>query len=75
MRELSISPEAPQIQLDDMEFAFMAGAWHMWVSVWLLIDCDTPDEASDEETSYMDNIKEEITTWVETLKKNDSTIN
>jgi hypothetical protein len=57
-RHLVISPDAPDYQLRQLRLAFMAGAQHLWGSVWSTLE--DGEELTDNELQRMNNINDEM---------------
>jgi hypothetical protein len=51
-RALTVHPDAPQIQLDEMRYAFMAGAEHLFSSIIGMLDPDEDPSQNDLERMY-----------------------
>lgn len=65
---LQIIPlDAPKAQVDDMEFAYLAGAQHLWASVFAALDSGT--DATPGDMSRMASISRELDDVKERLKE------
>lgn len=58
LKMLSIAPNAPQIQIDEMRNAFFAGAQHLFASIMGILDPGS--EPTDADMERMDNIAKEL---------------
>ena len=65
MRRMAISPDAPQIQIDEMRLAFMAGAQHLFGSMMTIMDSDELPTADD--IRRMEAIQKELEDWEDTI--------
>lgn len=61
-----IPKDAPQVQVDEMQLAFMAGADHVYSSIMNMLDPGS--EPTDADLKRMDQIDSEIMSWREKLK-------
>ncbi|MCG7945817.1 MAG: hypothetical protein N0C84_05665 [Candidatus Thiodiazotropha taylori] len=66
LRELAIAPDAPQVQVDEMRLAYMAGAQHLWASIMSVLD-PGPDETPGD-MMRMEKIQAELDAWQQTLE-------
>lgn len=66
LRVLAIAPDAPQIQIDEMRLAFMAGAQHLWSSIMSVLD-PGPDETPGD-MMRMAKIQDELDAWRQSLE-------
>lgn len=66
LRTLAIAPDAPQVQVDEMRLAFMAGAQHLWASIMSVLD-PAPDETPGD-MMRMEKIQTELDAWQQTLE-------
>lgn len=57
-RGMTVPPDAPQVQIDEMRLAFMAGAQHLFASVMGILD--PGEEPSDADIRRMDLINAEL---------------
>ena len=60
-RHYAISQNAPQIQVDEMRLAFMAGAEHVWSSMMSMLDPGSEETPAD--MRRMDMIQRELDEW------------
>lgn len=58
LRIAAIPPNAPQVQIDEMRNAFMAGAQHLFASIMQSLDAG--DDATDADLRRMDLISAEL---------------
>lgn len=58
LRLAAISPDAPQIQIDEMRMAFFAGAQHLFASIMGILD--PGEEPTDADLKRMDQIHAEL---------------
>ena len=58
LKLMSVSPNAPQIQLNEMRNAFFAGAQHLFASVLGILDPE--EEITDQDMRRMDAIAKEL---------------
>lgn len=66
LRELAIAPNAPQIQVDEMRLAYMAGAQHLFSSMMCVLD--PGKEETEDDLARMAGIQSELAAWEETLR-------
>ncbi|MCG7985021.1 MAG: hypothetical protein JAY90_20005 [Candidatus Thiodiazotropha lotti] len=66
LRELAIAPDAPQIQVDEMRLAYMAGAQHLWASIMNILDPGEGETPGD--MMRMAKIQAELDTWHQALE-------
>ena len=66
-RVLAMSPDAPQIQIDECRFAFMAGAQHLFGSINAIMDADREPTAND--MRRMDQINDELNRFVAEMQR------
>jgi hypothetical protein len=66
LRIHAIPPDAPAVQLQEMRYAFMAGAQHLFSSIMTVMDEDREPTAAD--MKRMDLISRELETFGEELK-------
>lgn len=66
LRLAVISPDAPQIQLDECRMAFMAGAQHLFSSIMVILD--PGGEPSDADLHKMDLIDKELRDFARELQ-------
>ncbi|RXG91621.1 hypothetical protein [Bradyrhizobium zhanjiangense] len=57
-RMLVLPPDAPQIQVDECRFAFMAGSQHLFSSIMTILD--SGDQESEADLRKMDLIDKEL---------------
>ena len=57
-RAMVISPNAPQVQIDECWFAFMSGAQHLFGSIMAILDPGTEETEAD--LTKMDLINKEL---------------
>lgn len=67
LRIVAIPPGAPQIQIDEMRNAFMAGAQHLWASINQFLD--SGDEATAADERRMRLIQAELDAFAKELQK------
>lgn len=66
LRELAVAQNAPQVQVDEMRLAYMAGAQHLWASIMSILD---PGEGVTQiDMMRMAKIQSELDYWRETLE-------
>jgi biotin synthase-like enzyme len=58
MKMMSISDNAPKIQIDEMRMAFFAGAQHLWGSIMTVLEPDA--EPTENDLKRMDLIHKEL---------------
>lgn len=61
LRQITIKPDAPEVQLTEMRFAFYAGAQHLFGSLMVIMRDETPNAS---ETARLDLINRELTAFV-----------
>lgn len=66
MRLAAIPPNAPEVQIEGMHLAYMAGAQHLFSSIMSMLEAG--DEASDTDMSRMDMIAKELENFTKTLE-------
>jgi hypothetical protein len=57
----TIDPAAPQVQIDEMRLAYMAGAQHLFTSMVNILDQD--EEPTEADLKKMDLIAAELRAW------------
>lgn len=62
LRLASISPNAPQVQVDEMRTAFFAGAKHLFSSLMTVLDPD--EEITEDDMRRMDMINKELDDFI-----------
>lgn len=62
-----ISPDAPQIQLDDLRMAFFAGAQHLFGSITNMLDPE--GDVTDADLERMESIHNELLTFIAAYEK------
>ena len=65
-RGMTVSPNAPQVQIDEMRYAFMAGAQHLFGSIMEILDPGEEPTAAD--LRRMDLINEELAEFAEEMR-------
>lgn len=66
LRAMAIAQDAPQIQVDEMRLAFMAGAQHIWGSMMQFLDPDS--EPTMDDMRRMQSIQDELERWEQKLR-------
>ncbi|MCG7904391.1 MAG: hypothetical protein JAY60_18440 [Candidatus Thiodiazotropha weberae] len=66
LRTMAIAPDAPQIQVDEMRLAYMAGAQHLWASIMSVLDPGEKETPGD--LMRMAKIQAELDAWQQTLE-------
>lgn len=66
LRSMAIAPDAPQIQVDEMRLAYMAGAQHLWASIMSVLD--PGEEETPADLMRMAMIQDELDAWKQTLE-------
>lgn len=66
LRELAIAKDAPQIQVDEMRLAYMAGAQHLWASIMSVLDPGPGETPGD--MMCMAKIQAELDSWRQKLE-------
>jgi hypothetical protein len=67
LRAMILPPDTPQIQVDEMRKAFMAGAQHLFSSIMTVLDPE--DEPTDADLERMDKISAELRAYGEELER------
>ena len=67
LRIAAVSPDAGQVQLDEMRLAFFAGAQHLFGSIMRALDPD--EEPTDADFRRMDQIYAELQTFLVEFRK------
>lgn len=62
LRLISVAPDAPQIQIDEMRNSFFAGARHLFSSIMSALDPD--EEPTDEDMLRMSKIQAELDDFI-----------
>ena len=65
LRHVTMPPDAPQEQLDDLRMAFFAGAQHLFGSIMNILDAG--EEATDADQARMSAINDELNTFIASL--------
>jgi N-acetylmuramic acid 6-phosphate (MurNAc-6-P) etherase len=60
-RRFAVSKDAPELQVSEMQMAFMAGAEHLFSSITSMLDSDAETTAAD--LRRMDLIERELDAW------------
>ena len=66
LHAIAIAKDAHQVQVDEMRFAFMAGAQHLWGSMMNFLDPgqdETPDDLQ-----RMQSIQDELDRWGQKIR-------
>jgi hypothetical protein len=58
LRLMVVPPDAPQVQLDEMRMAYMAGAQHLFASIMSILD--PGEEPTERDLKRMDLIDKEL---------------
>jgi hypothetical protein len=58
LRVMSLPPDAPEVQIREMRYAFMAGAQHLFASIMVILD--PGEEPTDADMRRMDLIQREL---------------
>ena len=66
LHTLAIAPDSPQIQVDEMKLAYMAGAQHLWASIMSILDPGEDETPGD--MMRMALIQAELDSWKQTLE-------
>ncbi len=66
LRIAAVSPNAPQIQIDEMRNAFMAGAQHLFSSIMTILEPGA--EPTDKDLDRMSLIASELDEFITTFK-------
>ena len=66
LRAAAMSPDAPQIQVDEMRMAFMAGAQHLFASIMTILD--PGEEPTNADLRRMDLIDKELRAFGESFQ-------
>jgi len=61
LRGVAVAPDAPQVQIDEMRMAYMAGAQHLFSSMISIMD--PGEEPTDADLNRMDLIHRELEAW------------
>ena len=70
LRRMVMSPDAPQIQVEEMRMAFMAGAQHLWGALFQLLNPDqSSEEPTPEELNRLEMIQKELEQWEDTIRR------
>jgi hypothetical protein len=67
LRHLAMAKDAPPIQVEEMRFAFMAGAQHLFSSIMVILDPGS--EPTEKDLQRMDLIHNELEQWVGKLSE------
>lgn len=66
LRTLAIAKDAPQVQVDEMRLAFMAGAQHLWGA---MMDCLDPGaDETPADLQRMQSIQYELDRWEQKIR-------
>jgi hypothetical protein len=65
LRALALSPDASQVQIDEMRMAYMAGAQHLFASIMSVLD--PGEEPTDADLRRMDLIEKELAAFREEI--------
>lgn len=66
LRALAIAKDVPQIQVDEMRLAFMAGAQHLWAAMMDFLDPGSDETPAD--LQRMQSIQEELDRWEQKIR-------
>ena len=66
LQALAIAKDAPQIQIDEMRLAFMAGAQHLWAA--MLDFLEAGDDATPTDINRMQSIQDELDRWEQRIR-------
>jgi hypothetical protein len=66
LRHMAMARDAPQVQIDEMRLAYMAGAQHVFASI--MVTLDPGEEPTDADLRRLDLIHEELEAFREELK-------
>lgn len=66
LRALAIAKDAPQVQVDEMRLAFMAGAQHLWGSMMGFLDPGSDETPAD--FRRMQSIQDELDRWEQKIR-------
>ena len=66
LRALAIAKDAPQVQVNEMRLAFMAGAQHVWGSMMAFLE--SGDEATPTDIRRMQSIQDELDRWEQQIR-------
>ena len=66
LRTLAIAKDAPQVQVDEMRLAFMAGAQHLWGAIMGFLD--PGDHETPQDLRRMQSIQNELDRWEKKIK-------
>lgn len=66
MRAAVIAPNAPEVQVDEMRLAYMAGAQHLFASIMTMFD--PGEEATEGDLNRVGKIANELNAWVNERK-------
>lgn len=66
LRRLIISPNAPEMQIKEMRWAFFAGAQHLYASIMTIIEPE--EEPTDAELAKMNAIYKELEIFRQEIK-------
>lgn len=67
LRAIAIPPNAPQVQIDEMQTAFFAGADHLFSSIMCMLDADR--EPTDNDMRRMSQIQGELDYFARKFKE------
>lgn len=67
LRSMSVAPDAPQVQIDEMRMAFFAGAQHLFGSIMGILD-PGDEEPTESDMRRMDSIALELQEFVTQFK-------
>jgi hypothetical protein len=62
LRDMTVSKDAPQVQLDEMRNAFFAGAHHVFSSIMSTLD--SGDDATDADLRRISQINDELDRFI-----------
>ena len=66
LRTLAIAKDAPQVQVDEMRLAFMAGAQHLWGAMMDFLDPGVDETPAD--LMRMKSIQDELDRWEQKIR-------
>jgi hypothetical protein len=66
LQRMALPPDAPPVQIREMRNAYMAGAQHLWASLFTLLDPEV--EPSEDDVRRVGLIAEELRVWAEEVK-------
>jgi hypothetical protein len=70
LRFTAIAKDAPQVQIDEMRFAFFAGAQHLFGSIMSMLDPGA--EATPKDMERMELISRELSQWLAEIQGDSS---